>query len=92
MGEWGSVQGDDLNSRAMHGTAFVQDSVVAGMAPVVWDDGGNYVLLDRNSNPPSWQYPTIVAGIMAGYTRRALPPGPRTHSPPETWSVTITVY
>jgi endoglucanase len=73
MGEWGSVQGDDLTSRAKHAAAFVQDSVVAGMAPVVWDDGGNYVLLDRNSNPPSWQYPTIVAGIMAGYKAGSAP-------------------
>jgi endoglucanase len=81
MGEWGSVQGDDLNSRAMHGTAFVQDSVVAGMAPVVWDDGGNYVLLDRNSNQPSWQYPTIVAGIMAGYKAGSAPGATYAQSP-----------
>jgi endoglucanase len=73
MGEWGSVQGDDLSSRAAHATAFVQDSIVAGMAPVVWDDGGNYVLLHRNGNPPSWQYPTIVAGIMAGYKAGSAP-------------------
>ena len=73
LGEWGSVQGDDVSSRVAHATAWAQDTTVAGIAPVVWDDGGNYVLLNRNSNPPSWQYPTIVAGIMAGHTAGLAP-------------------
>jgi hypothetical protein len=46
---------------------------VAGIAPVVWDDGGNYDLLNRNGNPPSWQYQTIVDGIMAGHTAGSAP-------------------
>jgi endoglucanase len=73
MGDWGSVQGDDLNTRALLAAAIAQDSMVAGMAPVVWDDGGNYILLNRKANPPSWQYPTIVAGIMAGYKAGTMP-------------------
>ena len=72
-GEWGSVQEDELSSRVAHATAWVQDTVVAGMAPIVWDDGGDYMLLNRNSNPPSWQYPTIVAAIMAGYKAGTAP-------------------
>jgi len=67
LGEWGSVQADDLNSRVAHAAAFAQDITVGGMAPVWWDDGGDFVLLNRNSNPPSWQYPTILSAIMSGY-------------------------
>jgi endoglucanase len=73
LGEWGSVQGDDVNSRVAHATAWAHDTAVAGIAPVVWDDGGNYDLLNRSSNPPSWRYQTIVDGIMAGHTAGLAP-------------------
>jgi endoglucanase len=73
LGEWGSVRADDLSSRVAHARAYAQDITVAGMCPVWWDDGGNYVLLDRASNPPSWTYPTILSAIMAGYQAGTAP-------------------
>jgi hypothetical protein len=43
------------------------------MCSVVWDDGGDFILLDRTSNPPSWQYPTILSAMMAGYQTGSAP-------------------
>jgi endoglucanase len=73
MGEWGSVKADDLNSRVAHAAAYAQDITKAGMCPIVWDDGGDFILLDRSSNPPSWQFPTILSAIMSGYQKGAAP-------------------
>jgi endoglucanase len=73
LGEWGSVKADDLNSRVAHAAAYVQDMSKAGMSPIVWDDGGDFILLDRASSPPSWHYPTILAAIMAGYKAGTAP-------------------
>ena len=73
MGEWGSISADDLSSRVAHAGAFAQDITVAGMCPIWWDDGGDFVLLNRGSTPPSWQYPTILSAIMSGYQAGAAP-------------------
>jgi endoglucanase len=73
MGEWGTITADDLSSRVVYSSAYVQDMTVAGMAPVIWDDGGMFQLLNRNANPISWQYPTILAAIMSGYQAGVAP-------------------
>jgi endoglucanase len=73
MGEWGSINADDLGSRVAHAAAYAQDITVAGMCPIWWDDGGMFVLLNRNSSPPSWQYPTLLSAIISGYTAGAAP-------------------
>jgi endoglucanase len=73
MGEWGSINADDLNSRVAHAGAFAQDIRAAGMCPVWWDDGGMFVLLNRSSNPPSWQYPTILSALITGFKAGAAP-------------------
>ncbi len=73
MGEWGSVSADELSSRVAHAGAYAQDITKAGMCPIVWDDGGDFVLLDRTSTPPSWQYPTILSALIAGYHAGAAP-------------------
>jgi endoglucanase len=73
MGEWGSISADDLSSRVAHAAAYAQDITTAGMCPIWWDDGGDFILLDRTSTPPSWQYPTILSALMAGYTAGAAP-------------------
>jgi endoglucanase len=73
MGEWGSIKADDLSSRVAHAAAYAQDITKAGMCPIVWDDGGDFVLLNRTSNPPSWQYPTILSAMIKGYQAGAAP-------------------
>ncbi len=73
MGEWGSVSADQLTSRVAHASAYAQDITKAGMCPVVWDDGGDFGLLNRTTNPPSWKYPTILSALIAGYKAGAAP-------------------
>jgi len=40
------------------------------MVPVWWDDGGlagnGFGLLNRKASPLSWQFPTVVAALVAG--------------------------
>jgi len=81
MGEWGSVSGDQLSSRVTYASAYAQDMTKAGMCPVVWDDGGDFVLLDRGANPPSWKYPTILSALIAGYKAGAAPGATYAQSP-----------
>jgi endoglucanase len=69
IGEWGSVSKDDLASRVKHAKAYTQDATKRGMCPVWWDNGGgDFGLLNRRANPPSWTYPTIVAALKEGST------------------------
>lgn len=67
LGEWGTVSADDLDSRVAYTGAYAQDITNAGMCPIIWDDGGDFQLLNRGTNPPSWQYPTILSALMTGY-------------------------
>lgn len=73
MGEWGSISADDLSSRVAHAGAYAQDITTAGMCPIWWDDGGDFILLNRTSDPLSWQYPTILSALLAGYEAGAAP-------------------
>jgi hypothetical protein len=67
MGEWGSISADDLSSRVAHAAAYAQDITTAGLCPIWWDDGGDFILLNRTTSPPSWEYPTILSAILSGY-------------------------
>jgi len=73
MGEWGTVSADQLSSRVAYTEAYAQDITKAGLCSVVWDDGGDFILFDRTSNPPSWQYPTILSAMMTGYQAGSAP-------------------
>jgi endoglucanase len=73
MGEWGSMSADQLSSRVAHAAAYAQDITTSGMCSIWWDDGGDFILLDRKSDPPSWEYPTIVAALLEGYKTGAVP-------------------
>jgi endoglucanase len=74
IGEWGSVSKDDLASRVKHAKAYTQDVTKRGMCPVWWDNGGgDFGLLNRRANPPSWTYPTIVAALKEGSTTGSAP-------------------
>jgi aryl-phospho-beta-D-glucosidase BglC (GH1 family) len=81
MGEWGTVSADQLSSRVAYAGAYAQDITKAGMCPIVWDDGGDYALLDRRSNPPAWKYPTILSALLSGYAAGAAPGAMYAQSP-----------
>ena len=77
VGEWGSEACDVTASRAAHANYYARQCRLHGMVPVWWDDGGltgnGYGILDRRSNPPSWQYPTIAQGLVNGATSVKFP-------------------
>jgi endoglucanase len=74
IGEWGSVSAAQLASREKHAKAYAQDVTKRGMCPVTWDNGASdFGLLNRETNPPSWTYPTIVANLLAGATAGSAP-------------------
>lgn len=66
IGEWGTQNCDDQSSRVKHAFYYAQQCRVYGMLPVWWDDGAGFHLLNRKSNPPSWDYPTIAQAIVNG--------------------------
>jgi aryl-phospho-beta-D-glucosidase BglC (GH1 family) len=63
IGEWASPNACVLASRVAHACYYAQQIRLRGMVPVWWDDGGQFELLNRTSNPVSWQYPTIAQAL-----------------------------
>lgn len=53
LGEYGAVRTCDYNSRMKHYSAYVDLSVQNGFAHCVWDDGGDFRMLVRNSG--TWE-------------------------------------
>lgn len=47
LGEFGSVKKCDYNSRMRHYRAYVEYSQKYGFAAMVWDDGGNFRIMER---------------------------------------------
>jgi endoglucanase len=66
VGEWGSENCDDLASRVKHAYYYTQQCRVHGMVPVWWDDGASFHLLNRKTNQPSWDFPTIAQALVNG--------------------------
>jgi endoglucanase len=63
IGEWASPSACVLASRVAHACYYAQQVRQRGMVPVWWDDGGQFVLLNRTAIPPSWTYPTIAQAL-----------------------------
>ena len=66
IGEWGTKKCDNAESRVKHAYFYAKQCRNSGMVPVWWDDGGDFQLLDRKSNPPSWAYPEVARAIVDG--------------------------
>lgn len=62
MGEWGSKNKNNEYQRSVHADYFVRSAKTRQIAVVVWDDGGDYIQLDRNA--VSWKFPQIVNAII----------------------------
>lgn len=63
LGEWGAVDKSNLNVREEYYEFYVSESTERGLLPVVWDDGGNFRMLDRaNLN---WHFPSLAETIIA---------------------------
>jgi len=65
IGEWGSLDKNNTSARTTHSDYVVNAIKSKQMAPVVWDDGGNMGLFNRNTY--TWTFPTIVDAIVNPY-------------------------
>jgi endoglucanase len=67
IGEWGSVNKNNLSSRVAHACYYAQQARQRGMLPVWWDNGATdslgFGILNRRSNPVSWYFPTIAQAL-----------------------------
>lgn len=68
IGEWGSMSAQPAQNRAAHAKAYAQDTTVARVVPIWWDNGGSgsesFALFDRNSGAVTQS--AIVEGLMTG--------------------------
>ncbi|NKI30355.1 glycoside hydrolase family 5 protein [Croceivirga thetidis] len=62
LGEWGTRNKGNLSERVEYAQFYAEASLSRGFVPVVWDDGGNFMLQNRNTT--SWQFPDIVNAII----------------------------
>jgi hypothetical protein len=83
MGEWGTVSADQLISRVSYTEAYTQDITKAGPCSVVWDDGGDFILLNRTSTPPLMAVPEHPLRDDGGLPGRARRLGPCTRRFPD---------
>ncbi len=62
MGEWGSVNNNNDEARARHAAYYAKACLDRGIAPVVWDDGGQFQLLDRRK--VEWRREGVAKAIV----------------------------
>ncbi|MBN1307655.1 MAG: glycoside hydrolase family 5 protein [Chitinispirillaceae bacterium] len=67
IGEWGSVDQNNLAARVAHAEFYARETRSRGMLPIWWDNGGrDFGILNRRANPPSWTWPTIAEALVRG--------------------------
>ncbi len=70
MGEWGSVDKNNLADRIKFSEFYVKSATKYGIPTIIWDNGnfstsGEVLgLLRRDTN--TWAYPTLIDAIMRG--------------------------
>ena len=62
LGEWGTIEDNDLNSRIEYSTFYARAAAERGLLTVVWDDGGNFRMFNRSAL--SWDYGEIATAIV----------------------------
>lgn len=62
LGEWGAIDRDNTSTREAYMQFYVEQSLARGLLPIVWDDGGNFRLLDRSNL--EWHFPTLAETII----------------------------
>jgi len=63
LGEWGAVDKSNLSVREDYYEFYVSESTERGLLPVVWDDGGNFRMLDRANL--TWHFQSLAETIIA---------------------------
>jgi len=62
LGEWGAVDRNNLDVREDYYQFYVEKSTERGLLPIVWDDGGDFGLLDRDNL--TWDFETLAQTIL----------------------------
>lgn len=47
LGEWGALSSNSLQDRLDYAEFYVTEALERGLLPVVWDDGGDFILFNR---------------------------------------------
>ena len=63
LGEWGTIEANPLQSRINYADFYVKEAAARGLLTIVWDDGGNFRLFNRNDL--SWDFADIATAIVA---------------------------
>ena len=63
LGEWGTIEANPLQSRINYADFYAKEAAARGLLTIVWDDGGNFRLLNRNDL--SWDFADIATAIVA---------------------------
>jgi endoglucanase len=64
MGEWGSLNHDNLDERVEHAAYYAKECILRGICPIWWDNGitDNFGIINRNSY--QWAFPEIAEAIV----------------------------
>jgi len=62
LGEWGAKNKNNLSTRVAYAEYYTRGAVERGMVPIIWDDGGDFGLYDRNAT--TWQFPEIAEAVV----------------------------
>jgi endoglucanase len=67
IGEWASAHKNNLSAREDHAEFYAREVRSRGMLPIWWDNGAqDFGILNRQTNPPSWTWPTIAEALVQG--------------------------
>ena len=68
LGEWGTVGSNNINQRLDYADYYARGAMERGMLPVVWDDGGNFILFERHNL--TWRHRDIAEAIIQASSSR----------------------
>ena len=72
IGEWASAHKNNLSAREDHAEFYAREVRSRGMLPIWWDNGAqDFGILNRQTNPPSWTWPTIAEALVRGANEAA---------------------
>lgn len=62
LGEWGTTDKNNNTARAEYCAYYAKAAIDRQFLPIIWDDGGNFGLYDRNAG--NWKYPAIAQAVV----------------------------
>lgn len=63
LGEWGSVEENDLQTRIAYAEFYAREAADRGLLTIVWDDGGRFRMFNRHGL--RWDYESLAETIVA---------------------------